>query len=147
MVKVVGLLVAALLTATLAVAETLPLEGADHFAVAGLTRSGVAALLSKLQAAVAARDVVALAAITKFPLRVNGKRGPRTRTELERDFDAIFNEKVRTSIRDQKVDDLGASSWGVWIGTGEVWLNAVCAADSPAGKCNVERIAVWSVNN
>jgi hypothetical protein len=120
---------------------------ADAFAVAGLTRPDVAAVLTQLQVAVAAHDAARVSVLTLFPLTVRGRPGPKDASELAHNFDAVFTEKVRAAIRDQTVDSLFASWKGVMIGRGEVWLAGLCDGDSVPGKCKNHRLLIVSINN
>ena len=120
---------------------------ADAFAVAGVTRSEASVVLVQLQVAVAAHDAKLIAALTFFPLTVRGKAGPRNAAELERDFDAVFTDKVRSAILGQTVDELFASWRGLMIGRGEAWLVALCDNTGHPGKCAKHRLLLFSINN
>jgi hypothetical protein len=140
-------LVLALLTVASAMGAPSASGDADAFAVAGLTRPEVAAVLAQLQGAVAAHDAARISALTFFPLTVRGRPGPKNASELARDFDAVFTGKVRAAIRDQTVDSLFANWKGVMIGKGEAWLAGLCDGNSVPGECKNHRLLLVSINN
>lgn len=81
--------------------------------------------LASLKAAVRASDKDRIAAMVRYPLRVNTKRGHRsvrTRAEFLKDYDRIFNGAVRASVVSQSPDCLFANWQGVMIGGGGVWF-------------------------
>jgi hypothetical protein len=122
-------------------------EPRDRFEVAGITRAEAAQILSRLQKAVAAHDVAGVSTVVRFPLIVKGRAGPENASELARDFDKVFTDNVRRAILNQKIDEIFANWQGLMIGKGEVWINALCEKDSPAGQCKNRRLRVVSINN
>ncbi|MEA3059690.1 MAG: hypothetical protein QOE50_1102, partial [Sphingomonadales bacterium] len=92
--------------------------------------------LSDLQRAVRADNRTAIVAMAALPLRVTV--GGRTRTyrnaaSVKRDFDRIFNDRVRQAILDERPNRLSTSDDGAKIGKGEVWL----ARSSPASSVRI----------
>lgn len=121
--------------------------GQDPFSVAGVTRAEASDFLGRLQSAIRNDDVDAVAAVTLFPLTVRGKSGPKNGAELARHFTEIYTDKVRAAILGQSVDDLFASSQGLTIGHGQVWISGLCDGDSPPGGCKNLKLLIVSVNN
>jgi hypothetical protein len=121
-------------------------RASEPFAVAGVSHAEAADFLKRLQKAVADQDANAVAALTAFPLTVNGKAGPKSRAEFAQHFDSIYTAKVRTAVLAQPVDKLFANWRGLMIGRGEVWISALCD-DGPGSGGKNRRIRVVSVNN
>lgn len=119
---------------------------AEPFAVAGISYAEAGDFLKRFQHAVKAHNVDAVAALTELPLTVNGKAGPKDRSEFARKFDTIYTAKVRAAVLTQQVQGLFASWRGLMIGQGEVWISALCDDDSGSG-CKNRRIRIVSINN
>ena len=125
-------------------------QGPDRFASAGISQEEAQAFLTKLQAAVAGNDARSVAAMTHFPLTVNGRPGPRDSAHFVQGFDVIFNDKVRNAVLHARVENLFASYRGLMIGSGQVWIAAICARTVQRGDslCRFKRtIAIIAVNN
>jgi hypothetical protein len=136
-----------LMLAAVSARAAAPPAPAEPFAVAGISSAEASRVLRELQAAVAARDALAVAALTECPLIVNGKRGPTNRDRFVRDFAAIYTAKVRAAVLNQTLVGLFANSKGIMIGNGEVWIAALCDAGTSAGGCDNRRVRVTSINN
>jgi hypothetical protein len=119
----------------------------DPFAVAGISRAEAAEFLGHLQQAVSTGDAAAVAALTRFPLTVNGRVGAANAAEFISRYESIYNERVRTAILSQSLEGMFANWKGIIVGRGEVWIAATCDGDSPPGECRNRRIRVSSVNN
>jgi hypothetical protein len=101
--------------------------------------------LSRLQAAVRARNKGAVVRLVDLPLRVNFAGGTRTyrdRGSIQRDFDRIFTPRVKQAILDQRADRLFGNYQGAMIGDGEVWFDRTCpnSSCSPAGPVRIRAI-------
>jgi len=120
---------------------------AEPFAAAGISYEEAGAFLARLQAAVTAHDASAVAALTQFPLTVNGKPGPKDAAEFAQQFDAIYNGRVRAAVLTQSPDTLFANWRGLMIGRGEVWISALCDDHATPDRCRNRRILIVSVNN
>ena len=86
--------------------------------------------IRKFQASVAAHDAGAVAALVSYPLstRVGGKaRLVRTPAEFVKAYDSIVTPAIAGVITGQKYDELFVNAQGVMFGSGEVWINGVCA--------------------
>lgn len=123
-------------------------QGPDRFASAGISQEEAQAFLTKLQAAVAGNDARSVAAMTQFPLTVNGRPGARDSARFVQGFDVIFNDRVRSAVLHARVENLFASYRGLMIGSGQVWISAVCAGSAGAIPCAGKRtIAIIAINN
>jgi pimeloyl-ACP methyl ester carboxylesterase len=120
---------------------------ADPFMAAGISYAEAGDVLRQLQHAVAAHDARAVAALTEFPLTVNGRRGPTNAAELAREFTSIYNDKVSQAVLRQTVDGLFANWKGLMMGRGEVWIRASCENGSPPGECRNRQVRVFAINN
>ncbi len=127
--------------------QTAAVPQADPFTAAGISYAEAGDLLRRLQHAVAAHDARAVAALTEFPLTVNGRRGPEDSAGLVREFTSIYNDKVSQAVLRQSVDKLFANWKGLMIGQGEVWIRATCEEGSPPGGCRDRRVRVFAINN
>lgn len=101
--------------------------------------------LSRLQAAVRAKNKAAVVRLVDLPLRVNFAGGARTyrdRGSIQRDFDRIFTPRVTRAILDQQADRLFINYQGAMIGDGQVWFDRTCpnASCSPAGPVRIRSI-------
>jgi hypothetical protein len=120
----------------------------DRFAPAGISQEQAQAFLTKLQAAVAGNDAQAIAAMTHFPLTLNGRPGPRDSARFAQAFATIFNDKVRTAVSRARVGDLFVSSRGLMIGSGQVWIAGLCEDGAAAKPCAGKRsVAIIAINN
>jgi hypothetical protein len=123
-------------------------QAPDRFAPAGISQQEAQAFLSKLQAAVAGNDAQAIAAMTHFPLTLNGRPGPRDSARFAQAFTTIFNDKVRNAVSHARVADLFVSSRGLMIGAGQVWIARICADGAAAKPCAGTRaVAIIAINN
>jgi hypothetical protein len=124
-----------------------PAAAADEPSAAGEMSSAEASdFLKRLQSAVTAHNAAAVAAVTQFPLTVNGTSGPKTPDELTQQFDAIFTARVRAAILTQSPGTMFANWHGMMIGRGEVWFSALCD-EGGAESCKNRRIRIVSINN
>jgi hypothetical protein len=119
---------------------------AQRFFPTGVDDKDVAAYVTRLQRAVGAGERGTVADLVAYPLHVN--RGPRqhtlitSRDELLRRYDTIFTPAIRRAIVDERFANLSATSDGVAIARGAVWLRGICTRTHPV-TCHM---AVWSIN-
>lgn len=62
-----------------------------------------------------------------YPLRINTpkeKTTIKTKKEFIKNYDAIFTDKVKTVLENQKVKDLFVNYQGVMVGDGQIWFGA-----------------------
>lgn len=122
-------------------------RSAEPFTAAGISYEEAGTFLRQLREAVTAHNATAVAALTQFPLTVNGKPGPKDAAEFAQQFDAIYTGRVRAAVLTQSVDTLFANWHGLMVGRGEVWISALCDDHGPPDRCRNRRILVVSVNN
>jgi hypothetical protein len=123
-------------------------QAPERFAPAGISPDEARVFVAKLQAAVQGNDVQAIAAMTHFPLTVNGRPGARDSARFVQGFGVIFNDKVRSAVLQARVEDLFASYRGLMIGSGQVWISGVCADRAAASPCAGKRsLAIIAINN
>ena len=82
--------------------------------------------LSTLQRAVRSRDRQEVIDLIDFPLRVNfssGARVYRDEDAVDRDFDRIFNARVKRAILAQSAQQLFTRDIGAMVGDGELWFD------------------------
>lgn len=87
-------------------------------------------VIRDFQARVASRDAPAVAALVRFPLtvRVAGKKTVvRNAAGFVQNYDAIVTPAIAKAIVAQKYEELMVNGQGVMFGSGEAWINAVCA--------------------
>lgn len=140
------LLLAVAACACLAAAQA---PAADRFAVAGVSEPQATHFLEELQEAVRKGDSGAIAAMTSFPLLVNGAPGPQDAEQLRGQYLAIFNTRVRNQILHQRAAELFVNARGVMIGSGALWFAARCDAQPPtAQRCTGSReVRIIAINN
>jgi len=73
---------------------------------------------------------------------VNGAGGTRIYRDsesVERDFERIFNSRVRSAILKQRADQLFVRDQGAMVGSGELWFSKTCknSACSPPGPVRI----------
>lgn len=81
----------------------------------------------ELRVAIAKQDVVAMAFLVQFPLRVHSETGNYSLDDpaaLQSHLQEVFPTAVRKAILDQKVEETFCKDEGVMYGNGEVWINA-----------------------
>lgn len=119
---------------------------AQRFMYTGTSDGEVLSFLTRLQKAVGAGDRTTVAALIKYPLRVNHNEKRHesitTSAQLLKQYDAIFTPKIRQSIVKQTPAKLTGGRDGVAIDAGAVWLNSSCDRSQPP-KC---KMGVSSVN-
>jgi hypothetical protein len=143
MKRFLPLLVAgALLAAPGTVATAMAAENV-HETNTGLTDAEVRKFFTELQRAASTRDVRGMAALTKFPLRVNGKVSVKNRREFIVNYRKIIKKRVRLAVEKQRYETLFSNYQGVMIGDGELWFARVC--DQPA--CTTQSPRIVAVNN
>jgi hypothetical protein len=95
--------------------------------------------LSALQAAVAAGDRAAVAAMVAYPLRKTIAGEPATigsAAGLLAHYDRLLTPAVAAAIERQTYASLFANAEGVMIGDGEVWFGDTCPVPTPpAPRC------------
>lgn len=122
-------------------------RSAEPFAAAGIGYEEAGTFLRQLQEAVTAHNANAVAALTQFPLTVDGKAGPKDAAEFAQQFDAIYTGRVRAAVLTQSVDTLYANWHGIMLGRGEVWISVLCDDQAPPDHCKNRRLRVVSINN
>jgi len=82
-----------------------------------------------LQQGIAAQDRVAVAALMRYPLRVETDGRVREIADadaFQRAYDSIIIPSVASAVAAQSFDTVFANWQGVMIGNGQVWLNGQC---------------------
>jgi hypothetical protein len=82
--------------------------------------------LAGLQRAVGVGDRASVAAMIRYPLRVNGVKGLHwitTPAQMLRHYTAIMTPHMKASISTQRAECLFANWQGVMIDNGEVWFD------------------------
>lgn len=102
------------------------------------------AAFKALQSAVARGDAAAVAALVHYPIRV--RMGGRTLTiasadELQRRYAQVFTPPIAVVVTTQKYDALFVNAQGVMFGSGQVWMNGVCA-DRACREPQVKVVAI-----
>ncbi len=112
----------------------------DRFAVAGFENDiSVEDFILDLKKYVKTDSTSEISNMILYPLNVKNKKNRIRINNPEsfiKDYKIIFNKKVKTSILDQPLADIMASSKGLMIGAGEIWISIV---DS--------KIHITSINN
>jgi hypothetical protein len=114
-----------------------------HMTNTGMTDAEVRTFLIELKRAASTRDVKGMAALTKFPLRVNGKTSIKNERAFIGKYRKIIKKRVRLAIEKQPYETLFSNYQGVMIGDGELWFARVC--DQPA--CTSQSPRIIAVNN
>ncbi|MGI9170318.1 MAG: hypothetical protein ACR2FH_09110 [Caulobacteraceae bacterium] len=99
-----------------------------------------------VQRAVGAHDAGALAAWVGYPLRVkvHGRaRTVRTPAAFVADYDAIVTPAIARAVTAQKYQALFVNAKGVMFGSGQLWLNGICA-DTACKAFEVRIVALQS---
>ena len=93
---------------------------------------GAIAFMKDLQSAVAKNDRKAIADMVSYPLRVSGEYRIHNRTAFLRNYDRIFDPKVRHAIVKQVPECIFGNWQGFMAGLGEVWFER--SAEDPTFK-------------
>ena len=86
----------------------------------------------ELQKAVADDDRAKVATMIAVPIvAYTGRRKVRFRSKLEvlKKYDLVFNQKVKQALARQNVSDLFVNSQGIMVGDGEIWFNQISGSD------------------
>lgn len=107
----------------------MPGYSSESFLLANQVQAAV--FVHKLQAATKRGDRSALIEMVRLPLRVNGPqrqqiRYYRTRSDIRRDFERIFEPSVLEAISKQDLGDLSMSDGNYMIGLGDLWFGQTC---------------------
>jgi hypothetical protein len=120
--------------------------GAQRFIFTGVPDTAVLSFVGKLQKAVGAGDRAAVAAMVRYPLRVNHDPTHHvnlaTAADLLKQYDAVFTPGIRQSITKQTAAKLTGGRDGVMIDGGRLWIGSACDRSQPP-KC---KLGVTSVN-
>ena len=103
------------------------------------------AFFAELQAAVAAGDRDALAAMIGYPLSVvidGSTVTVASRPDFVTRFDRIFTAQVVAAIETQTYATLFARDQGVMIGSGEVWFSGICGETA----CRLPAVKIIGIN-
>jgi hypothetical protein len=80
------------------------------------------AFFEQLRAAVERNNRNVVAAMVRFPLRVNGKYTVPNRGAFLRFYDRVFDQRVRHAIKNQRSECIFGNPQGFMAGNGEVWF-------------------------
>ncbi len=122
-------------------------RAAPDFSVAGLTDREVENFLDSLKAAVANDDRRAVAAMVRYPIRVqlDGQGASiGSAADFVLRYPDIMNSQVRGAVLAQEVKELFVNWQGVMIGRGEVWFSAVY--EDPRDD-EAYRLMIIAINN
>jgi len=115
-------------------------SSSDRFAVAGFENDIEAEdFILNLKKYVKTDSTSEISNMISYPLSIRNKRNRIKINNPEsfiKDYKIIFNNKVKSSVLDQPLADIMASSKGLMIGSGEIWISVV---DS--------KIHITSINN
>jgi hypothetical protein len=109
---------------------------------AGLEVSEVTTFLETLKAGLGRHDRPGVCALVSYPIVATAKR-VRDAAACRRDFEALFNDKVKAAVLSQKPEDLLANSRGVMIGRGEIWFSGICKDR----RCRTHTLKIVAINN
>jgi hypothetical protein len=100
--------------------------------------------LIALQAAVAAGDRAAVAAMVAYPLQttIAGEPTIGSAAGFLRHYDRLLTPAVVAAIERQTYASLFANAEGVMIGDGEIWFSGTC----PDTACTEVRVKVIAIN-
>ena len=101
-------------------------------------------VFTDLQQGVARGDQAAVAALMRYPLRVDvaGKaRQVRDAATFEREYDSIVTRGVARTIAAQSFDTVFVNQQGVRIGNGQVWINGTCV-DAACARSDVRVVSI-----
>jgi hypothetical protein len=143
-----ALLALAVSVSSLSAERALPVEGSP-FRVTGISQTEASDFLKQLQGAVGKGDAAAVAALTHFPLLVNGKPGPRDAAEFTRDFHTLFNDRVRSAAHKASPATLFPTYRGVLIGGGTLIYGLICDGQvATSNECKGKRsVALTAIRN
>jgi hypothetical protein len=86
-------------------------------------------LLTDLQQSVVQHNAAEVAALVRYPIKVNPGRHPimiRSPKAFIKDYDKIITPDIATVIEKQKYESLFINSQGAMLGDGEVWIASFC---------------------
>lgn len=101
-------------------------------------------VFTALQLGVASGDRARVAALMRYPLRVDvagAQRQIRDAATFEREYDSIITGNVARTIAAQNFDTVFASQQGVMIGNGQVWINGTCV-DAACARSDVRVVSI-----
>ena len=97
-----------------------------------------------LQQGIAGDDRAAVAALMRYPLRVDtggNKREVPDAASFQRDYERIVTAPVARAISAQSFETVFANQQGVMIGNGQAWLNGTCL-DTACSRTEVKVVAL-----
>ncbi len=112
---------------------TSQIEGSAPFSVAGTSAQAVDRFLAQLRDALAHRERAKVADMLQYPLQAwDGDRSLKikTRKQLLRKFDRIFDSSLRSTISNASSETAFANWQGVMFDDGRIWLRPTDAADT-----------------
>jgi len=106
----------------------------QRLAIAGIPDSAnVKNFLARLQDAIRSSNANAVASMVHYPIKVFTKLGGvqiERPNQLIQQFSTIFDSNMRKAILCQKLDELGATEYGVLIANGAIYFNLVFQGES-----------------
>ena len=97
-----------------------------------------------LQQGVANGDQAAVAALMRYPLRVNtggDKREVPDAAAFQRDYERIITAPVARAISAQSFETVFVNQQGVMVGNGQAWLNGACL-DKACNRTDVKVVTL-----
>lgn len=91
------------------------------------------AVILAYQAAVAAGDREAVAALVRYPLQATvegNKVSLNDAAALVRDYERILTPDISRVVAAQRYADLRVNQQGIMFGSGETWINGICSPGS-----------------
>ncbi len=114
-------------------------RAALEVSAAPMTPEQAAAGVERFRSAVASRDARQVAALTRFPLRVNRPDGTSSQIgasrEFRRQFATLFDAAGRDAVARQALATMPAGYRGLMFDGGRYWLQPVCTKPTRDGGC------------
>ena len=109
-------------------------------------RLAASSFLVRLQASVNANDLTSVAAMIRYPLRVDGKVTVQSPEDFVRLSQRIITAPVRAAILGQTPESLVLTSEGIVLGNGSVWLDSRCSLAVFNSECHDDGIQIIAID-
>jgi hypothetical protein len=123
-------------------ADTAPMQPSNKYEVTGIQDAAAAEkFFGDLQAAVAKDDRSKVASMINYPLfvQISGRKVKLQKSaDVLKQYDVVFNHRVKEAVAQQKVEELFVNWQGVMIGNGEIWFNQLS---------NSKKVRITAINN
>ena len=102
----------------------------------------------ELKNALIAKDIEKVANLNDYPIRVNFDSGTKyySKSEFIENYESIVTSEMFEKVKQQTFADLFANSYGMYLGSGDIWFTGHCIGKNPEKPCEKVKVNVTAYN-